>query len=333
MPEKPKIAFYWCASCGGCEETVVDLDEALLDVAVKVDIVFWPVALDFKRHDVEALPEKSIFATFLNGGIRTSEQQEMAHLLRRKSKLLVAFGSCSHLGGIPGLANLFGRDEILTAAYCDSPSVVNPESGLPSKHYEDDGHELELPVLDSSVRTLDQVVEVDYYVPGCPPPPKLVRNALSMLLAEQLPSKGAVLAPDVALCEECPRKDSKPEQLLISAFRRPQEIVIDEQKCLLAQCLICLGPATRSGCEAACVRGNMPCTGCGGPTSRVRDQGAKELSAIASLIDSKDEMEIDRMLATIPDPVGTFYRYSLPGSLLRRKRLNGHVHEEVRSAK
>jgi len=97
--------------------------------------------------------------------------------------------------------------------------------------------------------------------------------------------------------------------------------------------LICLGPATRSGCEAACVRGNMPCTGCGGPTSRVRDQGAKELSAIASLIDSKDEMEIDRMLATIPDPVGTFYRYSLPGSLLRRKRLNGHVHEEVRSAK
>ena len=325
MPEKPKVAFYWCASCGGCEETVVDLAEAVLDVVAAVDIVFWPVALDFKRRDVEAMPDASIFATFLNGAIRTSEQEEMAHLLRSKSKLLVAFGACSQLGGIPGLANLFEREEILRAVYCESPTTVNPEGLLPQPHYKDDGHTVELPTFYKSVRTLDQVVNVDYYVPGCPPTPRMFRNAVQTLLNGELPAKGTVLAPDSALCEECPRKDSKPERLSITGFKRPQEVLIDENTCLLAQGVICLGPATRAGCEALCIKGNMPCTGCCGPTSRVRDQGAKEVSALASLVESKDEAEIERILATIPDPTGTFYRYSLPASLLRRKRLDRHA--------
>jgi F420-non-reducing hydrogenase small subunit len=108
--------------------------------------------------------------------------------------------------------------------------------------------------------------------------------------------------------------------LFVFEFKRPQQILIDEQKCLLAQGLLCLGPATRAGCEAPCIRGNMPCSGCGGPTSRVKDQGAKALSFVAALLESKDRDEIDRVLSTIPDPVGTFYRYSLPASLLRRKR-------------
>lgn len=324
MPEKPKIAFYWCASCGGCEETIVDLAEALLDVVSVVDIVFWPVALDFKRPDVAAMPDASIFATFLNGAIRTTEQEEMAHLLRQKSKLLVAFGACSQLGGIPGLANLFEPDEILRAAYCESVTTVNPNAIFPSTHYKDNGHSVDLPVFQNTVRTLDQVVEVDYYVPGCPPTPRMFRSAVQILLGNELPPKGTVLAPDIALCEECRRKDSKPERLVLTEFKRPQEVLLDEDTCLLAQGVVCLGPATRSGCEALCIRGNMPCTGCGGPTSRVRDQGAKILSALASLIDSKDEAEIDRILATIPDPTGTFYRYSLPASLLRRKHMDKH---------
>ena len=103
MSDKPKVAFYWCASCGGCEEAVVDLAEKILDVVAAVDIVFWPVALDFKKADVEAMEDGSILAAFVNGSIRTTEQEEMAHLLRRKAKVLVAFGSCAHLGGIPAL--------------------------------------------------------------------------------------------------------------------------------------------------------------------------------------------------------------------------------------
>ena len=325
---KPRIAFYWCSSCGGCEETVVDLGEALLDVVAAADIVFWPVALDFKRKDVEAMPDGSITATFLNGAVRTAEQEEMARLLRRKSRLLVAFGSCSHLGGIPGLANLFNRESILRTVYFESPSTVNPEGVLPVPSHHDDGHTVVLPAFHNTVRTLDQIVDVDYYVPGCPPTPRLLRIAVQALLGGDLPAKGTVLAPDCALCDECPRKDTKPETLSIAEFKRPQDLIIDEQTCLLAQGLVCMGPATRSGCEAACIRGNMPCTGCCGPTSRVRDQGAKILACLASLVESKDDAEIDRVLNTVPDPVGTFYRYGLPGSFLRRKKLNG-VHASM----
>ena len=322
MAEKPKVAFYWCASCGGCEETVVDLAEAVLDVVAAVDIAFWPVALDFKRKDVEAMPDGAILATFLNGAIRTTEQEEMAHLLRRKSKLLLAFGSCSHLGGIPGLANLFDRESILQNVYHESPSTVNEKGVRPQRHHKDNGHSVELPGFYETVRTLSQVVNVDYYVPGCPPTPKILAKAVQTLLSGELPPKGTVLAPDTALCEECPRKDSKPENLAISQFKRPHQMLIDEEKCLLAQGLLCMGPATRSGCEAPCVQGNMPCTGCGGPTSRVKDQGAKILSSLASLVEGKEEAGIDAALATIPDPVGSFYRYSLPASLLRRKKLD-----------
>jgi len=321
MAEKPKVAFYWCASCGGCEEAVVDLAEALLDVVAAVDIVFWPVALDFKRKDVEALPDSAVLATFINGAIRNTEEEEMAHLLRRKSKLLLAFGSCSQLGGIPGLANLFDRESILQGVYKESPSTVNEEGTFPRLHWSENGRTVDLPGFYETVRTLDQVVDVDYYIPGCPPAPRIIQAALQTLLSGELPPKGTVLAPDHALCEECVRRNTKPENLSITQFKRPHEVFIDEEKCLLAQGLLCMGPATLAGCDAPCIQGNMPCTGCCGPTSRVRDQGARILSSLATLVDSKDETEIDNILDTIPDPVGTFYRYSLPSSFLRRKKM------------
>ncbi len=321
MTDKPKVAFYWCASCGGCEEAVVDLAEGVLNVVAAVDIAFWPVALDFKRRDVEALADGALLASFVNGAVRTTEQEEMAHLLRRKSQVLVAFGSCAQLGGIPGLANLSSRDEIFQTVYKEAPSTVNPDGTLPKNLHRDNGECVTLPGFYQTVRALNQVVDVDYYIPGCPPTPKIIQQAVTALLSGKAPEKGSVLAPDRALCDECPRKDTRPEKLALSAFKRPQEILIDPEKCLLAQGVVCLGPATRGGCEALCTRGNMPCTGCFGPTSRVRDFGAKALSATASIIDSNDEKEIDQILNTLPDPVGMFWRYSLPGSLLRRKKL------------
>lgn len=319
MSAKPKVAFYWCASCGGCEEAVVDLGEALVDVAGVVEIVFWPVALDFKRDHIEGLADGEVAATFLNGAVRTSEQEEMALLLRRKSKLLIAFGSCAQSGGVPGLANLYSRDSILRTVYSQTPSTVNPDGVYPRPEWRYGAGRLTLPVFGDAVRALDEVVEVDYYVPGCPPTSKLLSLALDALLLGKLPPRGTVLAPDRALCEECPRKESKPEKLALKQFLRPSEAIADPEKCLLAQGFLCLGPATRGGCEAQCLRGNMPCTGCFGPTSRVRDFGGKALSAIASLVDSNDEEEIRRILDGIPDPTGTFYRYSLPASLLRRR--------------
>ncbi|MHC4414597.1 MAG: NADH-quinone oxidoreductase subunit B family protein [Planctomycetota bacterium] len=318
--EKPKVAFYWCASCGGCEEAVVDLAEKILDVVEAVDIVFWPVALDFKRQDVEALADGAILASFINGAIRTTEQEEMANLLRQKSKLVVAFGACSHLGGIPGLANLWDRRQVFQAVYRDSPTTINPDGVMPQREHRHNGESVRLPGFYDTVRTLDQVVEVDYYIPGCAPTPKIIMEAVQTLLSGELPPKGTVVAPDMALCEECPRKDSRPQDLTLAEYKRPHQVLIDEDTCLLAQGVLCMGPATRAGCEALCVGGNMPCTGCFGPTSRVRDHGGKALSSFASIIDSNDALEIERILEAIPDPIGTLYRYSLPASLLRRRK-------------
>ncbi|MCX7017155.1 MAG: oxidoreductase [Candidatus Sumerlaeota bacterium] len=318
-PAKPKVALYWCASCGGCEEAVVDLAEGVLSVLNAVDIVFWPVAMDFKRRDVEALADGAIRAALLNGAIRTSEQEEMARLLRRKSQVVVAFGACAQLGGVPSLANQFDREQILDYIYAQSPTVVNDQGARPVSAYREGDRVATLPEFWRTTRALDQVIEVDYYVPGCPPTPKLLGQALATLLSDELPPKGTVLAPDTALCEECPRKDSKPEDLSVKTFKRPHLTPMDAALCFLAQGIVCMGPATRSGCEGLCIQGAMPCTGCFGPTSRVRDQGAKALSALASSVEGKEDREIESALAGIPDPVGTFYRYGLAKSLLRGK--------------
>ncbi len=319
MPTKPKIGIYWCASCGGCEETVVDLAEDILAVVEQVDIVLWPVAMDFKKHDVEALPDQSLAATLMNGAIRSSEQEEMAHLLRRKSQLIVAYGSCAHTGGIPSLANQFPREQILKYVYEEAPTVTNEKKTRPQLKFAEAGREVSLPELRHVVRSLDQVIEVDYYVPGCPPTPNITRAALGAILSGNLPPKGSVLAPDMALCNECARKDTKPTNLAFTEFKRPHQKKLDPALCFLAQGVVCMGPATRGGCGAQCPSGNMPCTGCFSGTSRVKDQGAKILSSLCSNIEPKDEAGIDKVLEGIPDPVGTFYRYGLAKSLLRRK--------------
>ena len=319
MPDRPKIAFYWCASCGGCEESVVDLAEDILGILDAAEVVFWPVAMDFKRSDVEAMPDGTIHVAMINGAVRTTEQEEMAQLLRRKSQLVVAYGACAQLGGIPGLANQFEREEILRVAFEDCPSVQNPGKVRPKACVGEGGRVAALPDLHRVVRTLNQVIPVDYVLPGCPPTPSLVKAAVTALLSRELPSKGSVLAPDIALCEQCPRKDSKPADLKFTAFKRPHLTPSDPQRCFLAQGVVCMGPATRGGCEAQCVQGNMPCSGCFGPTSRVRDHGAKILSSLCSNLAAATEADIDRALATIPDPVGTFYRYSLASSLLRKR--------------
>ena len=322
---KPKFAFYWCASCGGCEETVLDLNEKILEVVDKIDIVFWPVALDFKRKDIEVMKEGEIDVAFINGAIRTSEQEEMAKLLREKAKLVVAFGACAQLGGIPGLANFWVRNDIFDRVYKGVPTVANPEGVVPQQVVEMDGYKLTLPEFYDTVKTLDQTIAVDYYLPGCPPPPDLIMDAIEAILKGELPEKGTVLAPDKSLCDTCPRNETKPEKLSIKDIKRPHEVIIDPEKCFLAQGIICLGPVTRSGCGERCINANMPCRGCMGPTSEVRDQGAKAVSFIASILGVEDEEklseeEVQKLIDKIVDPAGTFYRFSLPASLLRRRR-------------
>ena len=324
MSEKLKIAFYWAASCGGCEIAVLDINEKILDVVKIADIVFWPVAMDIKYKDVEALPDKHIDITFFNGSIRNSEQEHMAKLLRQKSKTLVAFGSCAHEGCIPGLANLNNKNEIFEQVYIKDKSNENPAATVPQTQTQVKEGTLNIPEFYDTVKTLAQTVDVDYYLPGCPPPVKLIAAAIDAIASNKLPPKGSVLAPPKAVCDECERKR---ENKKISKLYRVYEKAPEPEICLLEQGILCLGPATRSGCGAQCLKVDMPCTGCGGKAPNVPEQGAAMMSALASIFgyagepgkDKYTEKEIEELISQIKDPVGTFYMYSLPASILKRK--------------
>ncbi len=315
---KPKLALYWAAACGGCDVAVLDTNQKILDIANLVDIVFWPIAVDFKYHHVKAMENKSIDLCLFNGAIRSTEQEEIAKLLRDKSKVMVAFGACACFGGIPALANFTNREEIFQRVYREAPSNSNEGSTIPLTQTKVAEGELELPELFDTVLTLAQVVGVEYFVPGCPPPVDLILELVELFAGGQLPPVGSVVASDKTCCDEC---DRIKEEKKITKFYRPHEILTDPEKCLLEQGIICCGPATRGGCGMRCVKANMPCRGCFGPPPGVIDQGAKLLSAIASIYQGNTEDEINRMVAEVVDPAGTFYRFGLAGSMLKRKHL------------
>lgn len=321
---KPKLAIYWAASCGGCDIAILDIEEKILDVADFFDVAFWPCATDFEYKDVEALPDKSITLTLFNGAIRSSENYELARLLREKSVVLCAFGSCACEGCIPGLANLVTKDLICDYVYRQSPSTVNQEGIIPQPNTRVPEGELTIPVLWNTVRSLPQVVDVDYLISGCPPQSNQIVEVVGAVIdilknGKPLPPKGMVLgATDKTCCDECTRQRDVKK---ITKFIRPFEIVADPELCLLEQGIICCGPATRSGCGAKCVSAGVPCRGCYGRPINIRDQGAKMISAIASVINSNDPQEVEQIIAGIPDLVGTFYRFSLPDSMLRRAQV------------
>lgn len=131
MVAKPKLALYWASSCGGCDIAVLGLHEKILDVAATFEIVFWPCVIDAKIADVEMLDNNAIDVCLFNGAIRNDDNAHMAHLLRQKSKVLIAFGSCAFGGAIPGLANLGDRDKILDWVYYQSPTTDNRSSVWP----------------------------------------------------------------------------------------------------------------------------------------------------------------------------------------------------------
>ena len=316
MP-KLKVAAYWAADCGGCGVAILDINERILALAEAADIVFWPLATDGKTEDVKAMADKEIDVCLFSGAIRNSENKEMAELLRAKSKILISFGSCASFGGIPGLANLFSRQEILNRVYLETESTNNPDKVFPLTSYKIPEGELDLPEFFDHVYTLDQIVDVEYYIPGCAPVPDTIWEAVAALIAGQVPPKGTVFAGAKTLCDECHREKKEKK---FKVLKKPSEVMMDPEQCFLEQGIICVGPATRGGCGGRCTGANMPCRGCYGPTEGSLDQGAKMVGLIGSLIDSDDPEEIKEISKQVLDPAGTFYRFTLASSMLKGKR-------------
>jgi F420-non-reducing hydrogenase small subunit len=326
MADKVKVAVNWAAACGGCDVSILDIEETLLEVAEIADIVYWPVAMDFKRADLAALPADSVDVGLFNGAVRTSEQEEDAHLLREKCRLLVAYGSCACYGGIPGLGNVSDREGVFQTVYRDTPSTDNPDDVTPATRHREGECELELPEFYDAVEALHQVVDVDYFMPGCPPTMERVLDLVGVLKSAatggELPPPGSYLASDKGLCDECPRGATR-GTATPDVFVRPHQVAIDSERCLLDQGVVCMGIATRGGCGAKCIAVNMPCRGCYGPLPGQLDPAAELVSAMATVPGPRgawtmDPHKIVSPARTVADPLGTFYRFTYAVSLARR---------------
>lgn len=319
---KLKLAFYWAASCGGCEISLLEIGDKILTVVELADLVFCPCLVDTKYKDVEAMPDGYIDVAFFNGAVRSSENEHIAKLLRKKSKVMIAYGSCAMQGGIPALANLYDLKQIKHRAYHETPSTVNPDGVEPVPDCATNGYALTLPELYNTVFKLSDKVKVDFYIPGCPPARETTWNAIEQLVTGNLPEPGGVLgAGRKAVCEECPYEK---KETRITKFHRPHTYIApDKEQCLLEQGLVCMGPATRSGCGAQCLQCGMPCRGCYGPLPDIQDQGAKLVAAIGSMVGGTDEEEITDIVNQIVDPAGTLYRFSMADSFLVRRKLDG----------
>ena len=324
--KKLKLAIGLGSTCSGCDIAILDLGVKLLELIDLADIVYWPTAFDFKHSDLKELEDKEIDITLYHGTIRTTEHEEIARILRKKSKVLIAFGSCSCFGGIPGLCNLTNKQQIFNTVYGENLSVANKENIFPEeKLLINKNKSITLPHLFDTGKTLKKLVEVDYFIPGCPPPMPLIEGLIPLMKdvlgGAQLPEKGTVFGSKKTLCDECTLKK---ENKMISKIIDPVTATIDSDRCLLEQGILCMGPVTRGSCGARCINVLMPCRGCMGPGPETEDQGVKMISAIASILGVKDEenltdQQIEDLLSGIKDIIGTFYRFTLPDALLNIK--------------
>ena len=290
--KKGKLAIYWAASCGGCEIAILAINEKILDVAAAFDVVFWPCATDGKVRDVEKMADGEIDLCLFNGSIRTSEQEYMAQLMRRKSKVLVAFGSCAHEGCIPGLANVNSRKSIFDEVYKQQFSTENPNGTYPQHEVKVPEGSLHLPIFYDSVRTLDQTVEVDYYLPGCPPTPELFVAALE--------DPGGIKSNRI-VCLECRRKKDKSQ--------RPEHLVgfqlgkVAPELCLINQGFLCVGSSTRNGCGAPCPRAGHPCVGCRGPSDNfIEKESSAWLESIQNVFATMTDIPSEEVKAGLLSP-------------------------------
>ncbi len=152
---KPKLGMYWGSGCGGCEIAVLNIQENILVVDEVFDIAFFPCIADFKVKDLEGYPDGYIDLCLFNGAVRNSENEEMAKLLRQKSKVMVAFGSCAYEGCIPALSNLTSKEATLNTVFLDNPSIDNPDGILPQTTYRVPEGRLRLPTFYHTVKSLD----------------------------------------------------------------------------------------------------------------------------------------------------------------------------------
>lgn len=282
-----KIATLGLTGCSGCHVALVSLHEELLELLKNAKLVHSYILMDEKE-----IPE-NVDVGIVEGGVRTTHDEEKVKELRSKTKILVTLGSCSCFGGIPGLCNIYDAETLLTKVYKQTVTTVG--GLIPTK---------DLPEVLSEIKPLSEVIKVDYMIPGCPPEVESIAEVLTAIFQGKVPT-----LPSKNVCDECPneRRGVPPKQL-----KRLHEGNPDTKICLLEQGYMCMGPATRNGCGGKCPKASMPCEGCYGPCEKAWDQGLAMLDALTAMA---GEILPDFKMGMHP---AIFYRYTFASSILSK---------------
>lgn len=276
-----KVASEWLNSCSGCEIAILNLGETLLDLLPELDFVHFPVLMDHKHYgqlgEKEHIDIPAAAVGILSGGIRNEEHLELAQKMRKKCDILIALGTCATHGGIPALINTFTNEELFDRYY--STESTDPGATIPSNG---------LPKLLDRCYALDEQIDVDIQLPGCPPHPDHIGAAiLSLINGEKLE------LPFRSVCDTCPTiRKGKGEVRQIQRFTTAPDFDpdqgLDQMRCLLEQGYLCAGPVTLGGCEGLnggaprCLAARVPCRGCYGPVKHDGNPLLDMLNALAS---------------------------------------------------
>ncbi|MFQ5836899.1 MAG: methyl viologen-reducing hydrogenase [Candidatus Bathyarchaeia archaeon] len=285
-----KVVEEWLNMCGGCECSILDIGEPLLDLLPQLEFVHMPVLMDHKYFGQTGegkkieIPEADV--GIITGGVRNEEHKELAQEVRNKCKTVIAYGSCAVFGGLPALANMYTQEQTFNKVYKNTRSTVPGD--FPS---------INIPPWTDRLMAVDEVIKVDLKIPGCAPNPDLFVDALTALLTGK-----EFKLEEKAVCEDCPLER---EKKAITSIKRPLEVPPLEERCLLEQGYLCLGPATRTGCGGhekvpRCIAGNFPCRGCMGPIRFGGNQMVDLMGALAT---------IGINVREIPDRLATFNRF------------------------
>ena len=171
---KLKIGTCWLDGCSGCHMSLLDIDEAIVGVLEKADIVFGPLV------DAQEWPE-GVDVAVIEGAVSSQDDLKLAHTARARSKVVVALGDCAVTGNVPSMRNGISRRQLLERIYVEG---ATESRGVPT-----DG----VPALLKQAEPLHQAIKVDIHVPGCPPKPDAILSVLGELLEGREPDLGTRL--------------------------------------------------------------------------------------------------------------------------------------------
>jgi F420-non-reducing hydrogenase small subunit len=247
------FSFVSLSTCGGCTASVLQDQNELSALLSKTDIVYCPMLMD-QGNLVEA------DVVLVDGVVRVKEDEEMVQEARRKSRFLVAWGTCAAFGGIPALANEYEVEDLIEGSYgmTEDPFAyyLGGTSRISVTAYQDDN----LSMLRRAAR-VDDWVRVDFYLAGCPPPLELLNELVRELRGEE-----KRLRRQRRVCAECKRTRIMAPADCFWVSPKPEW---KDKHCFSSQGAMCMGFVTRGGCGAPCVKGGLPCWGCRGPSDMV----------------------------------------------------------------